>query len=96
MTHTHTQQIKTAYRNYCRSGNYNLYDCYEQPSWAKREAMDYCTRLMEENNGKALKIIGYNTMTFSVGFLCVIEGKEAFVYITKSYDRYIFINEMEV
>ena len=96
MTHAPTQQIKQAYRNYCRSYNYDLYDCYEQPSRAKREAMDYCARLMEENNGKALKIIGYNTMTFSVGFIGVIDGKEAFIYITKSYDRYIYMNEMEV
>lgn len=51
---------------------------------------------MHEYNGKALKIIGYNTMTFSVGFLGTVDGRAAFIYITKTYDRYIYIDEMEV
>ena len=96
MTHTRTQQIKNAFQDYSHSHNYNLFDCYERPSRNKEEAMEYCKRLMHEYSGKALKIIGYNTMTFSVGFLGTVNGRAAFIYITKTYDRYIYMDEMEV
>lgn len=96
MTHTRTQQIKNAFEDYNRSRLYDLFDCYERPSRAKENAMEYCKTLCHQYSGRALKIIGYNTMTFSVGFIGTVDDRPAFIYITKTYDRYIFIDEMEV
>ena len=96
MTHTRTQQIKNAFQDYSRSHNYNLFDGYKRPSRDKEKALEYCKRLMHEYNGNTLKIIGYNSMTFSVGFLGTVDGRTAFIYITKSYDHYIYMDEMEV
>ncbi len=96
MIKCNTKQIKTNYKHYLQSSYYNLYDCYNQPSYYKIQALEYCKKLMKKYNGKSLKIIGYNSQTFSVGFVGEIDNKEAFFYITRDYDRYIFIDDLEV
>lgn len=60
--------VLQAYHNYKRSYNYDLYDAYEKPSYAKVRAWRYCVELCERYNGRGLKIVGYNAQTFSVGF----------------------------
>lgn len=95
MIHTTAKNIKGAYQQYCRSNLYTLDDCYSSCSIAKRTAMEYCCRLFIEHDGAEMKIIGYNCMTFSVGFMGIVDGKNAFIYITKDYDRYIFLDELE-
>ena len=95
MTHTTDRCIKSAYKQYCRSCLYSLNDCYTNYSNRKEIAMDYCRRLKTEYHGIAGKIIGYNCMQFSYGFIGEIDGKTAFFYITKDYDRHIFEDELE-
>ena len=100
MTHAKTTQIKKAYEQYKKSNCWELFHCYDNYSRAKENAMQYCKDLMQKYNGYGLYMIGSNSMTFSVGFIGKIpdnktgEIKEAFCYITKSYDRYIFIDEI--
>lgn len=89
-----TQTIRSAYYRYIRSPySSNLYECYANPSAAKRDAMDYCLRLCRDLNGTDLRIIGYNCMVFSVGFVFTDEnGRKCFAYITRDYDRYMYIS----
>lgn len=100
MTHCKTTQIKKAFSNYFNSNYYRLSDLYSSYSINKERAFGYCMDLFLKYNGYDLKIIGGNCMTFSVGFLgeypdpVTGELKKAFFYITKNYDRYIFIDEI--
>lgn len=96
MTYSNTKQLKNAYRDYLRSTNYHLSDCYINCSYYKQKAFWYCQDLVKKYNGSGLKIIGYNSQTFSVGFIGEIFGKKAFFYITKTYDRCIYIEDLEV
>ena len=89
-----TQQIKGKYNFYKNYGGYHsLCECYDKPSWNKIEAWEYCKRLCNVCNGKGLKILGYNTCTFSVGFTFIYEDKKYFAYITKDYNRVMEITE---
>lgn len=95
MKHTKTQQIKAAYKQYLNSTMYSLEDLYTTYSVFKARAFNYCVDLCNQYNGHTLKILGGNCMAFSVGFICEIEDKPAFAYITKDYNRYIFLDEIE-
>lgn len=91
MTLSNTKTIRSAYQRYLTSsyGN-NLYKCYAHPSYAKFDAMDYCNALCREMNGRDLRIISYNVMVFTVGFIFTDEdGRECFAYITRDHDRYM-------
>lgn len=82
------KKMQDIYRRYVCSCNYSLSDIYDSYSTEKVRAFDYCNELMEQHNGKALKIIGGNKTQFSAGFIYTNESKEEiFVYITKDYDR---------
>lgn len=100
MLKCNNKQIKEAYKQYLKSNYYELYQCYNNYSYFKEKAIEYCKELQYKYNGFNLKIIGFNSMTFSVGFIGEIpdektgEIKEAFFYITKNYDRYIFTDEL--
>lgn len=102
MKETKTKQLKRAYKQYRKSDNYDLRDCYGRFSEAKAQAWDYCIDLYLKYNGYALKVIGHNSMQFSAGFVGEIadavtgELKKAFFYITRDYDRYILLDDCEV
>lgn len=82
------KQMQSVYKQYLHSTNgSSLYNCYNKPSYAKQKAMEYCENLCKEHNGYDLTIIGYNCMTFSVGFMYYKDNHNYFVYITKAYDR---------
>lgn len=89
MTKTTSKQIKNAYESFKRSSAYSLHDVYGSYSQAKENAYNYCRNLCRQYDGTSFAIIGANTMTFSAGFIGTVDGEECFVYITKSYDRYI-------
>ena len=100
MTYTNNKNIKNKFVDYSKSTNYTLRDIYTNFSIYKENAYNYCVELMQKLNGYGLKIIGFNSMTFSVGFIGEIpdsktgEIKKAFCYITRDYDRYIFIENL--
>ena len=77
-----------------RSDKYRLYDCYTSVSSAKLKAEERCMRLMYELQGYDFKIIGYNSMQFSAGFIYELDGKEVFMYITKTYDRSYLVADL--
>ncbi len=81
--------MKQKYRDYCMSDMYSLYDKYQRPSNAKHRAWDHCEDLCKEYNGHGLRLVGGNSMQFSAGFLCDINGEPSYVHITKEYVRYI-------
>lgn len=95
MTHCTTKTIKNAYADYQNSNKYNLSDCYKNASYYKQNAMNYCRKLKYKYNGFYGKIIGFNCMQFSYGFIGTIDNIPAFFYITKDNDRYIYISELE-
>lgn len=95
MTHCTTKTIKDAYRRFNDSATMYLYQCYDMPSMAKTNAFNYCMDLFNKYNGTKFRIIGYNTMQFSFGFIGSIGNDKAFFYITKDYDRYILLDEID-
>jgi ERCC4-type nuclease len=100
MTHVKTNQIKNAYNKYDNSYNYCLFDCYNKYSSNKEDAFNYCRKLLIDYDGSGLKIISFNSHYFSAGFIADMADqktgkiKKAFIYITKNYDRYIFLDEI--
>ena len=94
MTHAKTKAIKTAVLHHAKSDKTSLLHCYAKPSDAKHIALQYCQELVRKYNGESLKIIGFNTSHFSVGFYGKIDGKDAFFYITPYHNRYIFVDEL--
>lgn len=98
MKHTKTKVMKNAFESYNISIGYygyrRLNNCYDTHSIYKSRAEQYCLDLLRQYNGEGFTIIGHNCMTFSVGFIGEIENRKAFFYITRDYDRYIFLDEL--
>ena len=94
MTHAKTQALKRAYISYLASTYRSLNDCYVNASGEKHTAFDYCLHLENKYNGENLKIISFNTFSFSVGFVGFINDRKAFFYITRDHDRYIYLDEI--
>lgn len=67
-----------AYERYKKSSAMTLYDVYKQPSSAKLLAYDRCVECMNRQEGRNLRIISYNSQTFTCGFITNLY----FVYIT--------------
>ena len=95
MTHTTAKVIKNAHAAYVRSNLYTLNDCYTNASYYKQKAFNYCRDLVQKYNGRQGRITGYNSQVFSYAFVGEIDGKPAFFYITRDYDRFIYIDELE-
>jgi hypothetical protein len=88
------KQFKNVYGSYKRSDYYTLNDLYNNASYYKQKAYNYCRDLYHKLNGHDFKIIGGNCMTFSVGFTFFENGVEYFAYITKDYDRKFLVDEL--
>ena len=52
-----------------RSNAKGIYHCYTRPSEAKRRAEEWCFRTMMVEHGKGFKIMSYNTMQFTCGWM---------------------------
>lgn len=85
LTKKQREQIIESYNN---SNNRRLEDCYDRYSSAKARAYQYCWNLMAEKGGCGLRILGHNSMSFSVGFRFEENKKEMFAYITKDNIRF--------
>ena len=75
------QRFISAYRN---STNFRLEDCYNNYSYAKERAFDYCINKMQEMGGKYGCIISYNTCFFSFAF--VVNDKLIVICPTNEYE----------
>lgn len=83
-----------AYSN--RRWTYNsIWSAYGKPSEAKCRAWNYCRELCDKLGGHDLIISSKNTMVFSVCFKFETEdGKPAFAYITRDYDRFCYADSI--
>ena len=83
--------VLSAYERWLKSTDTELWHVYGSFSEAKAKAMEYCRNLMDSLDGRDLRIISHNTNEFTVGFEFPDgeTGELNFMYITKSYDRYI-------
>jgi hypothetical protein len=85
------KQLQSIYDKYWHiTANYdldNIYKVYNKPSYNKIQAFERCKKIYNEYNGVNLQIIGCNCQSFSIGFICYINNKKHFVYITKDYDK---------
>ena len=92
-----TKTMRNAYEMYKRSTKTYLHECYAKPSHAKQEAYNYCKRRWYQYNGVIdsdtfIRILGYNCMQFSVGFIGTYNERPAFFYITRTYDRVMYLD----
>ena len=94
MKHTNSKLIVDAYYRYLKSNNNRLWDAYKKVSVAKVNAYEYCKNKKRELNGSYLKIISHNCQSFTVGFIGEIDNRNAFVYITKDNERFIYLDEL--
>lgn len=69
-----TKKAQGIIERFCSSNFYNLEYCYESCSNAKRNAYDWCVRKCSEMDGWRFRIISFNTMSFTCGWL--YEDKE--------------------
>lgn len=65
----------------------SIYDAYQKPSYYKVRAFHNCLSIVKEYNGFNFTILGHNCHTFSVGFICIIDNKLHFVWITPYNNR---------
>ena len=86
MTNADKRQALAHYEAYQRSTAYELHHVYGSYSSAKAQAWKYCRELMNKKNGYGLKVISANGWMFTAGFLFEEDGKEMFMYITKTKD----------
>ena len=64
-----TQKAKGFIGEYRNSNCCTLDDCYNNYSYAKQRAYDYCINKMQKMGGYDGRIIGYNTCFFSYAFM---------------------------
>ena len=64
-----TQKAQRFIWEYVRTEKYNLDDCYQNYSYAKERAFDYCINKQNKLGGYDGRIIGYNTCFFSYAFM---------------------------
>lgn len=99
MTHANNHAIRSVYDRYFRYDHpHTLNECYNNPSYAKQNAFEYCLALHQKYNGNYnYVILGYNSMSFSFAFIGKHpeNNRDIFVYITKDYDRFAYIDELE-
>ena len=86
-------QAQRAYRAFLRSSTYTLDEAYGRYSKAKANAYEYCQAREREFEAYDGCITGANTCQFSYAFTGMFEGKRYFVYITKSYDYAIALED---
>ena len=64
-----TQKAKRFIKEYWTSSRYNLDDCYNNYSYAKQNAFDYCINKMQKMGGYDGRIISYNIFVFTYAFM---------------------------
>lgn len=94
MKHTNSKLIVDAYYRYLKSNDSRLWDVYKKVSMAKVNAYEYCNAKKRELNGRDLKIVSHNSQLFTVGFIGELDNRQAFIYITKDNERFIYLDEL--
>ena len=84
---------RQAYEKYLDSSDVTLDDVYGRCSQAKRNAYDYCRARERELNSFDGVIASHNINHFTYAFTCFWEGERYFVFITKSHDYAIALED---
>lgn len=87
------RQALAHYEDYKRSNATSLRSVYGSYSEAKERAWNYCRDLMLEKDGHGLRVISANGWMFTAGFEFEENGKQMFMYITKTKDVAVEIEE---
>lgn len=84
-----TSQVKAYYESYRRAvskhGYRGIFDCYNNPSWAKIKAERDIVTECYKKGGYAYSVISYNTSIFTCGYLFNRDGELWFAVHTPSY-----------
>lgn len=91
MIYTQNKNIKMAYVKYMHSTDYDLWDVYETFSSDKINAFKACESFCQYYNGWDLKIVSSNNFHFTAGFMCDIDGRRAFIYMTYSNNYCLYL-----
>lgn len=89
---TEVKNLDGIYNRLMEATASDLWEVYGSHSYAKERAFEYCKNLMYKLDGYGMKIIGHNCMTFSVAFTFEYENRPCIAYITKSYDRWAYLD----
>ena len=81
-----TKRAQSILHAYLRSNDATLDEVYGRYSGAKADAYEYCRAREREFSSYDGVITGHNCMVFSYAFTGYFEGKNYFIYITKSND----------
>lgn len=98
MERTNTKMMRNAYAYYaehCDELPCGLWQAYGTYSKAKENAMDYCLNLARELDGENVRIVGHNSMLFTVGFIGWVDGVKSYIHITKDHDRYMPLEKID-
>ena len=89
-----TKRNKSIVDRYNRSSDYELYKCYPSGmSQSKHEAWEYCKELCKKHDGEGLKVISHNGYMFTAGFEYTVGWKRYLMYITKSANTPILLED---
>lgn len=82
------KMMHAKYDEYLESDTMFLWQCYDNYSWEKAKAFEYCEELQKKYDGFGGRIISFNLNMFTYGFMFEKENKKYFAYITKNHDRF--------
>lgn len=68
----------------------SIWTAYKTPSSRKAQAWEYCKSMCADMGGHDLIISAAGCQTFSVCFKFEANGKPAYAYITRDYNRFCF------
>lgn len=95
MKHTNTKLMReVAKRFFTLEHPQTLEQCYDSYSVEKARAFNYCKELQSKYNGVHGRVISFNTFCFAYAFVGTIENRKAFFYITRYYDRFVYLDEI--
>lgn len=86
------KQLLENYEKWKKSTATELWDIYSNYSYNKEKALNMCYRIMKNLNGFNLKIVGYNSNVFTVGFMTIDNGKQIYHHITPTNHYQIQVN----
>ena len=84
---------RQAYKKFCNSSDVDLSDVYGRCSQAKIKEYKYCRAREKELNSYSGVIASYCIQNFTYAFTGWWDGKEYFVFITKSHDYAIALED---
>lgn len=80
-----TKKAQNLIHNYEYANASELWQVYDNYSYAKQRAFEWCKERMHELDGYGFRICTFNTFQFTCAFKFMFEGEEWLQYHTASY-----------